>query len=163
MAFQTFMKVSGIQGESNDTAHAGWIELLAIGWGVKKPSRSTPGEVARMVAEDFTVTKALDLSSALLLKALCENKLLADVTIEFCRAGASDKMKFMEWKFNNCHVTHYRMNSSESSGVGETLPTEEFSFNYDKFKSTYIQQKRPDGSPGGSVMAGGDLKNNSPA
>ncbi len=163
MAFETFMKASGVSGESKDESHAGWIELLAVGWGVKKTPRATPGETARMIAEDFVVTKALDTSSGLLVKALCENKLLGDVTIEFCRSDGQSKMKFMEWKFTNCHVTNYRMDSREASDVRETLPVEVFSFNYEKFKTTYVQQKRSDGTGGGSVMAGWDLKTNSPA
>lgn len=162
MAFQTFMKISGIPGESKDEKHQGWIEVLAVAWGVKKPTRSTPGETARMFAEDFTLIKAMDISSALLLQSLCSNKLLPQVNFEFCRAGG-DKMKYMEWEFTNCHVTNYKMDSIESSKVGETLPTEEFSFNYEKFKITYSQQKRADGSSAGTVVAGWDLKTNAPS
>ena len=46
MAFETFMKASGISGESKDESHSGWIELLAVGWGVRKTPRATPGEAA---------------------------------------------------------------------------------------------------------------------
>src|SRR5512135_806394 len=78
-----FMKISGIAGESKDSAHRGWIELLSIDWGSHTGGgASARGRAARSgcKATEVSVTKYSDSSDSALQKLLVEGGAV-DVTI----------------------------------------------------------------------------------
>jgi len=162
MAFDAFLKVDGIPGESSDSAHAEWIEVLSYSSGVSQTasaSASSGGGASseRADFQDFSIVKALDKASPKLAVACADGTHISEVILELCRAGG-DKLKYMEYKLNDCIVSSVRPGGSSQGG--ETLPLEEVSFNYGKIQWTYTQQKRADGSGGGNVAAGWDLEKN---
>jgi type VI secretion system secreted protein Hcp len=162
MAFDAFIKIEGIPGESSDDKHKDWIEVLSFSYGVSQKSSgaaSTGGGASAERADfaDFSIVKTLDKSSPKLFEACALGKHLKTVTIELCRAGG-DKVKYMEYKLENCIVSSFRPGGSAAGG--ETLPLEEVAFNFGKIQISYTQQKREDGSGGGQVAAGWDLQAN---
>jgi type VI secretion system secreted protein Hcp len=150
VAFDTFIKIDGIQGESGDEKHSGWMEILSIHWGVSnqsKPSQKSPTKTTAW--DDFTFTKAQDSSSPKLFMA-CDNATpIKEILLEVCRAGG-DKMKFLEYKFSACFINKISLSSGDSK---ETLPVETVSFKYQSVEMTYTLQKRQDGIGGGKVAA----------
>jgi hypothetical protein len=86
MAFDAFIEIGKIEGESTDSRHAGWIEILDCNMGilqsVSKPA-STAGGAASGRAEfsDFRFTKLLDKSSPEL--ALACRQIYADAVKQF--------------------------------------------------------------------------------
>ncbi len=162
MAFDAFLKIDGIPGESTDDQHSDWIEVLSYKWGVSQPasgsaSSSGGASAERADFQDFTIVKALDKASPKLALACANGQHIREVKLELCRAGG-DKVKYMEYKMSNCMVTSVRPGGA-SQGT-ETLPQEEVSFNYGKIEWTYTQQQRSDGTGGGNVAAGWDLETN---
>jgi type VI secretion system secreted protein Hcp len=160
MAFDTFLKIDGIPGESTDSKHKDWIELLSFSHGLHQPASATASSAGGATAErvnhqDFNITKMLDKASPKIYEGCCTGKHLKDVTIEMCRAGG-DKMKYMEIKLENVIISSV----STSGSSGGEFPSESISFNYGKIKWNYIQQKRADGSGGGNVPAGWSLEEN---
>jgi len=159
MAFDAFLKIEGIPGESTDDKHKDWIEVLSYSWGVTQgasASASTSGGATHQRADfqDFMISKTLDKASPKLALACADGTHVKTVTLELCRAGG-DKVKYMEYKMTNCIVS--------SAGVGGGAggePTENVTFNYGKIEWTYTQQKRADGSGGGQVAAGWNLEAN---
>jgi type VI secretion system secreted protein Hcp len=162
MAFDAFLKVEGIPGESTDDKHADWIEILSYSAGVSQTASASASSGGGASAEradfqDFSVVKTLDKASPKLAVACADGTHIPTVTLELCRAGG-DKLKYMEYKLGNCIVSSCRPGGS--SGGAETLPLEEVSFNYGKIEWTYTQQQRADGSGGGQVAGGWDLEKN---
>jgi len=162
MAFDAFLKIEGIPGESTDSKHKDWIEVLSYSTGITQPtsgSASTGGGASseRANFQDFSIVKALDKSSPVIALACANGTHIKEVIIELCRAGG-DKVKYMEYKLSNCIVSSWRPGGS--SHGGETLPLEEISFNFGKIEWTYTQQKRADGSGGGQVAKGWNLEEN---
>lgn len=162
MAFDTFIKIDGIPGESSDAKHKDWIEIIGYDHQIEQPASSTASSVGGATAErvnhdTFNIIHQLDKASPKLLEACCNGKHLKDVTIEFCRAGG-DKVKYMEIKLEQVLVSKVSQNGSSTGTSG--FPTETVSFSYGKIKWTYTQQKREDGSAGGNVSAGWDLTAN---
>jgi type VI secretion system secreted protein Hcp len=162
MAFDAFLNVDGIPGESTDDAHADWIEVLSYSTGVSQTasgSASSGGGASseRADFQDFSIVKGLDKASPKLSVACADGTHISEVVLELCRAGG-EKLKYMEYKLTDCIVSSCRPGGS--SGGAETLPLEEVSFNYGKIEWTYTQQKRADGSGGGNVAAGWDLEKN---
>jgi type VI secretion system secreted protein Hcp len=162
MAFDAFIQIDGIPGESTDDAHADWIEVLSYSCGVTQPSSGSASSGGGASAEradfqDFSIVKALDKASPKLALACADGTHISEIILELCRAGG-DKVKYMEYKLSDAMVTSVRPGGS--SAGGEALPLEEVSFNYGKIEWTYTQQKRGDGSGGGNVAAGWDLEKN---
>ena len=162
MAFDAFLKIDGIPGESTDDKHKDWIEVLSYGAGIQQPasataSRSGGAPAERANFQDFSITKALDKASPKLALACADGTHIKQITLELCHAGG-DKVKYMEYKLTNCIISSYH--DGGSCGGAENLSVETVTFNYGKIEWTYTQQKRADGSGGGQVVAGWDLEQN---
>jgi type VI secretion system secreted protein Hcp len=162
MAFDAFLKISDIPGESSDDKHKDWIEVLSFSCGVSQRasgSASTGGGATaeRADFQDFSIVKTLDKASPKLALACAGGTHIKEVVLELCRAGG-DKVKYMEYKLSHAVISSVRPGGSAQGG--EALPLEEVSFNYGKIEWTYVQQKRADGSGGGQVAAGWDLETN---
>lgn len=162
MAFDSFLKIDVIPGESTDDKHKDWIEVLSYSCGVSQPasgSSSTAGgrSAERCNHNDFSVVKALDKASPKLFLACCNGTHIKEVKIELCRA-AGDKTKYMEYKLSDVIVSSYRPGGSAQGG--ETLPLEEVSFNYGKIELSYTATDHKTGKPAGDVKANWDLTAN---
>ena len=161
MAFDAFIKIDGIPGESTDDKHKDWMEISSFSWGVSQPSSGTASSAGGATAErasfqDVSITKTLDKASPKLAINCADGTHIKEITIELCRAGG-DKLKYMEYKLSNCIISSI----SNQGGGGE--PTETVNFNYGKIEWTYTQQKRADGGGGGNVAAGWNLQTNKKA
>ena len=162
MAFDAFLKIDGIPGESTDDAHKDWIEVLSYNTGISQTASGSASSGGGASAEradfqDFSIVKTLDKASPKVAVACADGSHIKEVKLELCRAGG-DKLKYMEYKMSNCIVSSVRPGGS-SQGV-ETLPLEEVTFVYGKIEWTYTQQKRADGTGGGNVAGGWDLQAN---
>jgi len=162
MAFDSFIKIDGIPGESSDDKHKDWIEIISFSHEMTQPASATASTAGGATAErvnigEFKIVHNLDKASPKLYDACCRGKHIKDVTIEMCRAGG-DKVKYMEIKLEQVLVSHVGTSGSSSSSSG--FPVEEVSFSFGKISWTYTQQKRSDGAGGGNVNAGWDLTAN---
>jgi type VI secretion system secreted protein Hcp len=109
MAFDAFLKIDGIPGESTDDKHKDWIEILSYNQGMTQPSSATAssaggGTTERVTMQDFSVVKHLDKASPKLYELCCTGKHIANVTLELCRAGG-DKVKYMEVKMEQVIIS----------------------------------------------------------
>lgn len=155
MAFDCFLKISTIPGESTDDKHKDWIEILSFSHGVSQPgsgSRSSGGAASaeRVNHQDFSIVKTLDKASPKLNLSCCKGEHIPDVKVELCRA-TGDKTKYMEYKMTDVIVSSVRPGGSAQGG--ETLPLEEVSFNYGKIEWTYTETDHKTGKPKGDVKA----------
>lgn len=158
-AYDMFLRIDGISGESTDDRHRQWIEVLNFNQGVTSDVfGSTGGGAASVRADfdDFLVVKTLDTASPKLCVACADGTHIPEVTLELCHAGGD---KFMEILLSDCVVTAYSIVGSVQGG--ETRPLEEVAFCYGKIQWTYTVIN-PDGSSGGNVAAGWDLSANKP-
>jgi type VI secretion system secreted protein Hcp len=162
MAFDAFLKVDGIPGESTDDKHKDWIEVKSFNFHMKQPtsqSASTAGGASaeRVHFGDFTIVKTIDKASPKLALVCADGTHIKEVILSICRAGG-DKVKYMEYKLSNCIVSEYH--PSGPAYGDDPLPGEQISFNYGKIEWTYTQQRRTDGKGGGQVASGWDLEKN---
>ena len=155
MAFDVFLKIDSIPGESTDSKHGDWIELQSFSWGVSQASsggRSTGGAASagRSDHADFAVVHSLDKASPKLFLSCCKGDHLKEVTVELCRA-TGDKQKYMEYKMTDVLVSSVRPGGSAQGG--ESLPLEEISFNYGKIELIYTETDHKTGKKKGDVKA----------
>jgi type VI secretion system secreted protein Hcp len=158
MAFDAFIKFDGIEGESTDGKHSGWIELTSCDMEINQTISTTASSAGGASAEraefsDLTFTKLLDKSSPKLALACADGTHFNTVAIELCRSG-TEKIKFMEIKLANSFI------SSLSFSAGGDFPSETVTLNYGKIEWKYTQQNRRGGIASGNVAAGWDLQRN---
>ncbi|MGD8833478.1 MAG: type VI secretion system tube protein Hcp [Desulfobacteraceae bacterium] len=158
MAFDAFIKIDGIEGESTDEKHAGWIEVTSYNTGLSQTVSSTASSAGGASAEradfhDFSITKQIDKASPKLAVACADGTHISSIVVELCRSG-TDKVKFMEYKMTNCLI------SSTSTTGGGDFPTENVTIDFGKIEWSYTQQKRKGGGAAGNVASGWDLEKN---
>ena len=160
--FDAFLKIEGLDGESQDAKHKDWIEVLSYSTGVSQASagsRSSGGGAGAERADfaDFSVVKALDKASPKLMLQCASGKHFGKVTLQLCRA-TEDKQKYMEYILSDVIVSGVRPGGAAQGG--ESLPLEEVSFNYGKIEYVYTATDHRTGKPLGDVKANWDLVTN---
>ena len=161
MAFDAFLKIEGIPGESLDDKHKDWIEILQFDHGLEQPASATASSSGGATAErvnhkPFVIVHQIDKASPKLAEYCCTGKHIKEINFELCRAGG-DKVKYYEVKLEQAIVNKVEPTGSAND---EGFPSERVHFTYGKISWTYVQQKREDGTGGGNVAAGWDLTSN---
>ena len=162
MAFDAFLKLDGVPGESTDDKHKDWIEVLSYSWGVSQPasgSASSGGarSAERCNHEDFQITKALDKASPKLFLACCNGEHIKEVKFSLNRA-TGDKQQYMLYVLSDAIVSSVKPGGT--ADAAETLPIETVRFNYGSIDLTYTETDHNTGKPKGDVKAGWDLTKN---
>ncbi len=158
MAFDAYLQIDNIAGEALDDRYTNWIEITGYSFAVNQSTSATASSSGgassgRTSLTNFTFTKFLDSASCKLLEASCSGQHLKEVKIAICRAG-TDKLKYYEVVLEEVIIADY--SQTASSGI----PIEVIQLNYGRIKTTYIRQKRSDGSGSGNVTGGWDRINN---
>jgi type VI secretion system secreted protein Hcp len=164
MAFDAFLKIATIEGESTDDKHKGWIELLSYEHQVSQP---TSGSVSsgggrssqRVDHGNFTVLKAVDKATPKLFLSCCNGEHISEIKMEICRSS-QDKMKYYEVVMSDVMVSSVSCTGQAKGAASAPLPTEEVSFAYGKIKWTYTQTDHKTGKPSGDVAGEWDLHSN---
>jgi type VI secretion system secreted protein Hcp len=151
--FDAFLKIDGMPGESTDSKHKEWIEVLSYHWGVTQRasgSKSSGGAISAERADlaDFSIVKALDKASAKLALFCCNGQHIKSIILELCRA-TGDKQKYMEYKLSDSIVASVRPGGASQDP--QNLPLEEVAFSYGKIELTYTATDHQTGKPSGDV------------
>ena len=162
MAFDSFLKIDVVPGESTDDKHKDWIEILSYSHDVSQlasgSSSSGGGRSSqRCDHKDFIITKTLDKASPKLALFCCNGQHIKELKLELCRA-AGDKQKYMEYKLSDAIVSRVRPGGSAQGS--EALPVEEVSFSYGKIEWIYTATDHKTGKPAGDVKAHWDVTTN---
>ena len=162
MAFDAFMKIDGIEGESTDDKHQGWIEFIRYGIGLKQTVSTTTSSVGGASAEradfsDFLIRKFIDKSSPKLALACADGTHIDQIVVELCRAG-TDKVTFMNYTLKNCLIR--KVITTNGNDTAANFPSETVKIKYGKIEWCYTQQKRKGGGASGYSVYGWDLQRN---
>lgn len=159
MAFDTFLNLDGIKGESQDSSYKGWIEIFSFSMGVANPATigsATGGAGAGKASlSSINLMKKSDTSSPLLFQACCTGKHFQTAQMTFRKAGGK-ALVYLQYDLNEVFVESIQW--SGSSG-GDDSPQESVSLAYGAINVTYTPQK-VDGTPDSAVIAGWDVKAN---
>jgi len=160
MAIDVYLQIEGIKGESQDSAHQGWIELSSAQWGVKQPRSATVSTGGGHTAERcehraLSLSKLADLSSPILMQHCSMGKTIPNVKLEFMRADGDGKpVKYYEVELENVMIA-----SMEQVVSGGSILHDSIGLRFSKTKWKYTQQKIG-GGVGGSTVGGWDLAAN---
>ena len=122
MAFDAFLKIAGIQGESAD----GTIPIESFSWGVTGPREAQTGSgLGKPVFTDLTIVKLVDSTSPKLLQLAVDGKFLPAVQLTCRKAGGQQEFAF--YKITGVLIALLRDAGNRHGGE---FPTEEVSFNF---------------------------------
>ncbi len=158
MAFDVFVQLSGIKGESSDGKYAGWIEALDYGMGISQNISRSPSSVGGACAgradfSEFTFRKALDIASPGIALACAAGTHIETIIIAVCRSG-KERGGFMEYQLTRCMISEVL-----TIGGGQ-FPSETISVSFAEIMWCYTQQKRRGGGAAGNIAAGWSLEAN---
>jgi len=160
MAYDAFLKIDGITGESQKDKHKGEIEIASFSLGASNPTSVGVGTglaAGKVSIADFSITKPTDQASPALFKNCCAGKSFktAVVTVQKATGGTTGET-YLQYDFGNVYVTSISWAGSGGAGGGShDTPHETVSFTFESMKITYKPQKA-DGSLGSQQVAGWD-------
>lgn len=157
-AVDYFLKIDGIDGESQDSKHKADIDVESWSWGESQSgshSGGGGGGAGKVSMQDFHFVMKVNKSSPKLLLACANGEHIKKATL-VCRKAGKEQQEFLKITFSDLLVSSYQ---TGGSGHGDILPTDQISLNFAKIEYEYKEQK-PDGTLGGAVKAGYDLKAN---
>lgn len=155
-----YLKIDGIPGESTAKGYEKQIEITSFSHNVHQStdisaSSSGGATTGRTTHSDFTISKAVDLASPVLLQRCCDGTHIPTLTLTLVRSGGDSKVPFMVYTLTNLVVSDVSYNGSKDG-----LPMESVSFNYGKIEWVYTQQKRAGGGGGGNTTGSWNLETN---
>jgi type VI secretion system secreted protein Hcp len=161
MAFDAFLKLDGVTGESTDSAFSGAIEIYSFSWGASNPvtigSASTGSGAGKVSLSSFNFMKKLDNASPTLLKNCCIGDHFATGTLSLRKAGGEQSV-YLEYDMTEVYIESYQV--SGSSG-GDDTPTESISVTFAQIIMKYTPQLAG-GGMGTQVPAGWNVTTNKP-
>lgn len=143
MAYDMFLKIEGIAGESQDDAHAGEIDILKWQWGMRHPGnmhRGGGGGAGKVAISDLIFTHLVDKATGNLM-LYCANGKPIPVACFVVRKAGETPLEYFKITMKKCIVT-----SVTSGGEsGSDLLSESFTLNFAEVKVEYMEQAK-DGS-----------------
>ena len=153
--FDSFLKIDGIEGESQDHKHKSEIDITSFSWGASNGGTFATGGgggAGKVNMQDFHFTMPINKASVKLFLACAGGDHIKSAVLT-CRKAGTEQQEFYKVTFSDLLVSSY-----QSSG-GDGLPTDTISLNFAKVEKEYKEQKA-DGTLGGAIKAGWDLKLN---
>lgn len=159
MAVDMFLKMDGIQGESQDSKHGKEIDVLAWSWGMSQSATTHVGGgggSGRVAVENISITKYTDSASHALMLACCKGTHIPNALLTVRKAG-DNPLEYIKLTMQECIIARI---SAGGSG-GEDRLTENVTINFAKFKYAYVPQKE-DGSGDAAKEANWHIAKNEP-
>ena len=161
MAQDIFLKINGIDGESQDSSHKNEIEVLAWDWSIEQQSTmhaGSGGGAGKATVSDLAFEHYIDRASPNLMKYCLTGKHINEAVLVVRKAG-DKSLDYLVIELEDIMITSI---STGGSG-GEDRLTENVSLNFAKFKIKYQEQDDKGAAKGGSVDFGFNIAENASA
>ena len=152
-----FLKIDSVEGESQDDKHKGEIDLMSWSWGESNSgshSGGGGGGAGKVAMQDFHFLMRINKASPKLMQKCATGEHLKSAILT-CRKAGAEQQEYLQITFSDLLISSYQTGGSG----GDVVPVDQISFNFSKIEVTYKEQKA-DGTLGGAVKAGYDLKAN---
>ena len=159
MAYDAFLKLDGVTGESQKQNHTGEIDLMSFSWGASNSSSvgtGTGASVGKATVSDFSIMKSTDSSSPVLFQKCCDGSVIPSATVTLQRQVQGTATPYLVYTFTNVYVTN--VDWSGDGGPGNSA-MESVSFCFQVGQVEYTQQKK-DGSAASAIHGGWDVGQN---
>ena len=135
-----YIKFDGVDGEAQDKDHKNWSDLASFGQSMTQPGGGATGATRRrgdVICDDLSCVKELDKSSPKIAESVCNGKIYPKVEIHMT-ASTTDagRVTYYAYELKNVMVTSYNIGGD---GQSESVPTENFSLNFEEIEVTYSE------------------------
>jgi type VI secretion system secreted protein Hcp len=158
MAVEIFLKLEGVEGESQATGHTNEIEVFSFSFGASNPSSvafGTGSGAGKADLSSISLQKQVDNSSCKLFQNCCAGEHFASGTITVREAGGSTPLEYYVAEMKQVFIDSISWGGASGGGK----PSESVALSYESIKITYIPQKA-DGSKGTKQEGSWDIKKN---
>jgi type VI secretion system secreted protein Hcp len=156
-----FLKIDGIEGESQDSKHKNEINLATYGYGAAQTGTSATGGgggKGRVHVKDFHFTKLVDKASPKLFQACCSGEVFKTALLTVRKAG-KEQQEYYTVKLTDVLVSSWTESPDTGGNPADWKQVEAVSLNFSKIEIGYKEQK-PDGTLSGEIKGGWDVKAN---
>lgn len=156
MAYDAFLELDGIKGESTRKGYETHMPIFSFSWGTSNPA--TVGVIGgqgggKCSISDLNVMKKADAASPLLFQACAQGTHIKKGKLTLLKAGGQGaSVDFVVYTLSDCYLSSVQYSGSEG---GDDTPTESISISFAKMEYTFTPQK-PDGSKGTPVVGSWD-------
>ena len=163
MAFDAYVKLDTITGESTSTGYTGCMEVFNFSLGAANPvtigSASTGAGGGKAILQPFSFTKKTDSASPALYQACVTGAHLATGSVQLRKAGGT-ALVYLTYGFK---VIFIESISWSGSTGGDDSPTEHVSAAFGTLSIDYQAQDNTGKPVGGAVHGGWNVQTNSAA
>jgi len=155
-AVDYFLKIDGIEGESQDKTHSKEIQLSSWSWGETQGGSQAfggGGGAGKVSMQDFHFVMSANKATPALFLA-CANGEHIKSAVLTCRKAGKDQQDYLKWTFTDLLISSYQTGGAADANH---LPLDQCSFNFSKIQVDYKEQKL-DGTLGGALTKWVDLK-----
>lgn len=149
-----FLKLENIKGESADEKHKGQIDIVNWHWGMNNDGTGQHGAgsgAGKVKVHDISITKLVDASSPILMKACVQGDHIKKGTITVRKAGGK-QLEYFKIDLEEILVSGIQC----ASEPGSPVLNEQITLNFRSFKVVYTPQTES-GAAGAPVEYGYDL------
>ena len=140
MAVDIFLKLDGVEGESQDSKHAKEIDILSWSWGMSQSGTThlgSGGGAGKVNVQDLSITKYVDKATPTLIKFCCNGKHIDKGKLVVRKAGEKP-LDFLVIEFQELIVA-----AVTTGGIGsDDRMTENVTLNFREFHLTYTVQEK---------------------
>lgn len=140
----THLKLAGIEGEATHKDHKGEIEVLSWSWGLSRPEKK---RLQPACSHLLTITKLVDKTTPPMIASAALNAPIAEATLSV-RENQEGSQVYMVIRLSGVSV----MTLQPGGSYGGEQSLEAVTLGFTSGSISYKPQ-RPDGSPGGEVVA----------
>lgn len=151
-----FLKIDGVEGESEDAKHKNEIHVLSFSFGASQAGSFATGGgggSGKVQMQDFHFMMNINKASPKLLEKCATGEHIPNAVLTARKAG-KDQQEYMTIKMSDLLVSSYQNNGQADAN---SLPTDSISMNFAKIEYEYKPQDAK-GQLGAAVKMKYDLK-----
>jgi type VI secretion system secreted protein Hcp len=146
MAYDAFLKLDGIEGESTQKGHENEIEVFSFSWGLLVPAVNVQsgggGGAGKVSFQDIHFTSSVHKGSTQLFLKCATGEHIKTGVLTVRKAGGTDRaFDYLKLQLTDLLVSSYQ----PAFAVSDESPSEEVSLNFAKIEFDY-QIQNADGS-----------------
>ncbi len=138
MAVDYFLKIKGIDGESQADKHKNEIDLLSWSWGESNSGSMAfggGGGSGKVSMNDFSFAMRNSKASPKLMLACANGEHIPDALLT-CRKAGKEQQEYLKIKFTDVFISSFATGGS----AGDEIPMDSVSFNFAKIEYEYYEQ-----------------------
>jgi len=158
MAFDSYLKLDGVEGESQKEGHTKEIELLSWSWGGSNSgsfAHGSGGGTGKYSTNDLSMSAYVSNASAKLFQACTKGTHIDKGVVAVRKSGGDTKpYDFLKITLEHCLVSSHQIGGASGS---DDMGTESFSLNFSKVTFEYFVQDASKGTVSSTGAVSYDL------